>query len=475
MGDRNAGDWRFSLALASLLTLLLCRALANVVLWRTGFTAISDDDFARVVIAQGFAQAPSWDPSGTSWLPLPFWLTGSTLWLFGTSLAVAKGCAFVSSLCSSALVFLAARWLGLALAPAFYGSLAATLLPHALWLGLATVPEGYTAALCVLALASLNCFTVFHRGLGAAALCAATLCRYESWPLAVAFAVCTALDVQRGRLGRAGWGIAAAALLGAAGWLLHGIAHHGNALFFLTRVAQYKQALGGAATGGLLHHPLLLLRAEPELMLAVLCGVVWVPQRSAVLARFRRPVGHALLVVIFLMVGDVLDGVATHHAERSLLVIWLLGTLLAADAWSSVLATAPRRHLTALGTFAAGALLITLLRDRLVPNESFVNRRAEVGIGLLAHRVVAKSPGVVAVHTLDYGHQAVIAALDLPGLAHTVTDHDPRLAEPVPDLESLATLGATWLIADKTGPLGQAPGTVYAENQRFVLLNLNER
>ncbi len=75
-------------------------------------------------------------------------------------------------------------------------------------MGVATIPEGYTAALCVLALASLTCFTVFQRSLGAAALCAATLCRYESWPLAVAFAVCTVLDVHRGRLGRAGWAIA---------------------------------------------------------------------------------------------------------------------------------------------------------------------------------------------------------------------------------------------------------------------------
>jgi hypothetical protein len=33
---------------------------------------VSDDDYARVVIAQRLSLAL--DPSGTSWLPFPFWL-----------------------------------------------------------------------------------------------------------------------------------------------------------------------------------------------------------------------------------------------------------------------------------------------------------------------------------------------------------------------------------------------------------------
>lgn len=479
VGGAGRLRWPADLAVASLLTLLLCRALANVVLWRTGFAAISDDDFSRVVIAQGFAETPRWDPSGTSWLPLPFWLTGAAMMLFGTSLAVAKGCAFVLSLLSSTAVFLAARWLGLALAPAFYGSLAATLLPHSLWLGLATVPEGYTAALCLLGLASLNCFTVFHRSWGAAALCAATLCRYETWPLAVAFAVCTVFDVRRKRLDPAAIGIAAAASLGICVWLLHGALNHGSALFFLTRVAQYKQALGGAASEGvlqsLLQYPALLLRAEPELALAVLCGLLWAPNRTAIGARFRRPLSHAALILGFLMIGACVDGVATHHAERSLLTIWLLATLLGADAWAHLFALPARHHLLALAAFTVGAVAIMSLRDRWVPRESFVVRRAEVSIGLLAHRVVGRSPAIVAVDTLDFGHQAVIAALNLPGLAHPVTTHDPRRAEAAPAASRLTALGAGWLIADKAGPLSNVPGTIYAENSQFVLLNLNER
>ena len=38
-----------------------------------GFRAVSDDDFARVVLAQQWAAHPTLDPTGTSWLPVPFW------------------------------------------------------------------------------------------------------------------------------------------------------------------------------------------------------------------------------------------------------------------------------------------------------------------------------------------------------------------------------------------------------------------
>ena len=67
---------------------LICAVKAlvsGVVLW-LGFRALSDDDYARVVIAQSFAHAPSLDPSGSSWLPLPFWLYGTILGLAGRAL-----------------------------------------------------------------------------------------------------------------------------------------------------------------------------------------------------------------------------------------------------------------------------------------------------------------------------------------------------------------------------------------------------
>ena len=59
-----------------------------------GFDHVSDDDYARVTIAQSFAHAPRLDPSGTSWLPFPFWALGSVMAVFGRSLEVARAATF---------------------------------------------------------------------------------------------------------------------------------------------------------------------------------------------------------------------------------------------------------------------------------------------------------------------------------------------------------------------------------------------
>lgn len=66
--------------------LIAARGLACVVAWQSGFRALSDDDYARISIAQGFAAAPHWDATYTSWLPAPFWAYGALFRLFGPGL-----------------------------------------------------------------------------------------------------------------------------------------------------------------------------------------------------------------------------------------------------------------------------------------------------------------------------------------------------------------------------------------------------
>ena len=66
----------------------LGKAVVSSLVWASGFRALSDDDYARIVIAQRFAESPSLDPTGTSWLPLPFWLNGGAMLLFGASVEV---------------------------------------------------------------------------------------------------------------------------------------------------------------------------------------------------------------------------------------------------------------------------------------------------------------------------------------------------------------------------------------------------
>jgi 4-amino-4-deoxy-L-arabinose transferase-like glycosyltransferase len=113
------------IALARVSTSLLC-------LW-SGFRAVSDDDYSRVVIAARFAQHPTLDPSGTSWLPAPFWLYGAPMAVFGDSLLTARVVAVLAGAASAVLVWLAARVLGLSERAAWWGALGAVVLPYGAW------------------------------------------------------------------------------------------------------------------------------------------------------------------------------------------------------------------------------------------------------------------------------------------------------------------------------------------------------
>lgn len=456
--------------LALALALLLLRALANAALWRSGFVAISDDDFARDVIAQSFAHDPRWDPSGTSWLPFAFWLPGSLHLLFGNTLGVAHATAFGLSLVSTLLCLLAARTLGLGLLAAGLAAALCSTLPHSLWLGLATVPEGYAAAASLFALASLTRYSPRTRGFGALALLCASLSRYEFWPLCVAFAAFTLLDVQRARLPRIAALHAGLSLSGIMAWLLHGAASHGDALFFLKRVSDYTRALGEQAPllERLMQGPLLLFRAEPEVVsLAALGAVLCWPERRS-LTRYQRPMLCAGMLLGFVSAGAALGGAATHHPERPLLLIWLLLALFCADAWLVLLANGRRRP--ALGVLGGAAVLLLALRGSVLFRQPFVDRSAEIAIGQLARTAIAGQPGPLVVDCVDYGYLAVIAALGQPQ-ARPLRTHDPRQTSEPPVAPLLR--GARWLIADRKSPLAEAPpGPVVAQTPSFVLISL---
>jgi hypothetical protein len=145
----QVGAWAIAVA-----AVLLARLAVSAAVAAAGVRAISDDDFARVTIAQRFALAPSLDPSQTSWLPAPFWMTGSVMALFGRSLEVARATAWASGILAAALVLLAAAWLTESRVAATAGALLALAIPYVAWLGVATVPDYLTAALLVVAMAS---------------------------------------------------------------------------------------------------------------------------------------------------------------------------------------------------------------------------------------------------------------------------------------------------------------------------------
>lgn len=449
----GVGAWRIDVGVVALV-----KAAASAVVLATGFTAVSDDDFARVVIAQEWAHAPKLDPSGTSWLPFPFWVLGLVMKVFGRGLGVARATAIALGILSAVLVYVAARWITEERGAALAGALLSAVFPWSATLGVAMVPELPAAALVLFAAASTvpvregdRARSVPWRRLwGGAALVLATLSRYEAWPVAAAFAALSVFDAVRaprepGPLEGRRWGArvmlvlaAALALVGPLAWIAWNRFAHGDALHFLERVAAYRKALGGGADKGvwsaLFAYPLALARHEPELLgawlLLGLCAVLWRMRPASVAvrgARYARPAALALAQVALLSAAMVRDGAPTHHPERALLSAMLLLAIACGDLGLRIARYAPIRvRVAAALLLAAWILPAAIFFRRWMRAEDFAKRGDELAIGSAAARVV--HPGErILVEVVDYGYFAIMAALSRPEDVELDRSVDPRL------------------------------------------------
>jgi hypothetical protein len=442
----------------------------------TGFRAISDDDYARLVIAQRFAESPAVDPSGTSWLPLPFWLYGGAFAVFGDGLGVARAVALFLGALAAALVVLAARLLGLPRGAALAAGILSAIFPYSAYLGAAVVPEAVASALVVLGAASLARSDAV-RLIGALGLGAACASRYEPWAAALAFGAVTAVEavMRRDRL------LAASALVAVSfplAWVLHGVFRHDDALFFVSRVAKYRAALGpdDPFFTRLLRTPSALFVSEPELVFGTLALGAFAWRASKADPHFKVMLRASLcLLALFaaLVLGDALGGAPTHHGERALLAVWLWCAVLAAwFGWQLVAA----RKFAALGAAAAVSLAaFALIRPRF-PRDGFADRSAEVDIG---RRARSHAKGLLVVDTPDYGYFAIQASFGSPDRIRVLDDHDPRkprapdvLADPAAPYR-LGSEGARSLIVPLTRVSAAEPfATVLERNERFALLAL---
>jgi hypothetical protein len=431
-----------------------------------GFRAVSDDDYARLVIAQRFAESPSLDPSGTSWLPLPFWLYGAAFRLFGHDLAVARGVALLLGALSAIAVWWAARLFGAGRAGAIAAGILAAVSPWSAWLGAAPLPEAPTAGLLVVALVTLPLESPRLRTAGALAVAAACFCRYEAWPVAVTVAGFALADARRTH-SRQLLAVVALALAPIALWLAHGAVRHGDALFFVRRVAAYRQALGDGEPVVLrILGPLRsLFFGAPEVMLPLLLGVA----KSGIPASFRRPLAGAAALLVFLMLGEAGGGGPTHHAERALLPLWFLAAALLAklaERWS-------RARTGLLGLVVLGALLLLGVRGPYLPD--FADRKDALAIGKRARELGAPA---LLVDTPDYAHLAVTAAYGHPSRSAPLDDHDPRRPRPPDAFASRAALAerlgaapSAWLVVTRAhAPVALALGTERAANASFLLV-----
>ena len=314
---------------------VLCALKVVVSAWilRSGFTHISDDDYARTVIAQQFAHAPRLDPSGTSWLPLPFWVEGSVMGIAGRSLRVARAVAVSLGAASVAGPYAAMRAVDVPRAPALVGTAVAMILPWNAWLGVATVPEGWAGAL--VAASAIAMGSVRARPWAAAALSIASLCRYEAWPACAVLGAIGSWYALRGKDARheATWSLVA--LAGPIAWMAWNAHAHGSALHFVARVSAFRHAIGAAdipLRDKLLGYPRALAEETPEAAALGIVGAAGMMASPALRARWKWAATTSGAILAFLVWGDVQDGAPTHHPARALAALWWILTGVGVDA-----------------------------------------------------------------------------------------------------------------------------------------------
>lgn len=469
-----------------LAAIALVKVLVSALVLGLGFQGVSDDDFARVAIAEAWAAAPRLDPTGTSWLPMPFWIQGAAMLVLGRGLVVARALAIALGIGAALGVYWAARWITNDRERALAGGLVAAAFPWSARLGVATIPELPAAALTVLGAASaVSAGSTARRIAGALAFFAATLCRYEPWPAALAFAALCVLDAARAwragegtprerARGAAGLGAAAAiALAGPLAWVLWNHHAHGDALRFVERVAQYRKAVAGAADeswlAGFAAYPLAIVQHEPELIATfVVAGAALSLGRRTwslrvILAPYARPALLALAQVAGLLLALSRGGAPTHHPERATLVALLLLAIAAGDlalhAGRAVASRAGRA--AALAAWAALVALSLGVVRRWFPGESFAQRGPEIAAGSIA---AARVPAgeTVLVEARDYGYFAFVAAMGRPEDARIDRSLDPRDARVESAFAAehslkrrIAEAGARW-IAGRSSPVTHA-------------------
>ena len=456
----------------------LVKITVSLVTLVLGFRAISDDDFARVAIAEQWAITPKLDASGTSWLPLPFWITGAAMFVFGRRIEVAQAVAILLGVLSVLLVACASRWLGESSDGVLGAAVLAAVFPWSARLGVATVPELFTAALVLLSTAALA-HSTRRRIWGAAALLAASLSRYEAWPVAAAFLVVCAFTACRSRVRSQRLHEIAAGTLASCGclsWLAWNRYRHGDVLYFVSRVVGFKRALSGAPAGvsPLVAYPALLLREEPEIFVLLLGALalgrgsfgssspatVGTP-KAELARRYAVPAALVAMQVICLSVAMVGQGAPTHHPERVLLTAMLLAAACAGARVTTMVRHGRVLHLGILGV----AVVLTVISVRFRSSrEPFVDRHDEVAIGRASS--TAMPPGdKVLLEVVDYGWLAVAASLGRPEDVlpdRSVDPRDPKTASSFDSERAFAVrldqTNARWVVARTGNVVEQALG-----------------
>ncbi len=463
--------------------LVAARLFVTYFVWALGFEALSDDDYARVVLAQTFAHAPKLDPTGTSWLPFPFWLNGAWMAVFGRTLRVARALAVLLACVSGVLIYSAARMGRVPPKAACLGVLAWTFSPVGVYVGAATVPEISTAALCASALLLLRRDDARVHLLAAFLLLPATLSRYEAWPVAVFMILSIGIrsvgDIRR----RSSWrkiGTCTAAMavasLGPISWIAWNFWSHGDAFHFHERVSAYWFAWDGSADQSwesLLTYPKTVVIDAPVFVVSLVGAAYWTTQPRR-LRTWVYPVVGALFLVASLTLAQGTGGAPTHHPERTLLAVWAVGWMAAADLLVGKGARQGVGWTRWRYIWLASVLTFALIRTNSVASWYGVHRAKEQLIGAW----LRSYEGRVLLAPKDYGYFAMVAAMGQPERVQLGGSVDPRfMHQPSPfDTQEalrarIAGGGFRWVVASEQQAQGarQMGSVKYSQGSWIVV------
>lgn len=398
---------------------LLKIAIGAWVLHR-GLSHVSDDDYARTVIAEQFAHTPRIDPSGTSWLPLPFWVEGAAMMVAGRSMEVARAMAAALGAVSVAAPYLAMRAVAMKRMAAVAATAIAMAMPWNAWLGVATVPEAWAGALVAAGAIAMGAAGARAQAWAAAALVAASLSRYEAWPACAVFAAACARTKARRDVA-----LALVAMAGPALWVAWNAHAHGSALHFVARVAAFHEKTAAAHTSmgaALLAYPRALVAEAPEAAAAIVAAIALADRD--VRARWAWPLAAAVAIALLLVAGSLGGGAPTHHAARALAPLWWMGVGAGVDAMTTRFGG--RKAATAAACVAASAWVVTLVvRWDDAPGRSETERRdAQIARGL---DMRARGVASAEITPCAFEHFALIAAWGKPESAtiRPSANHDP--------------------------------------------------
>jgi hypothetical protein len=415
------------------IVLVSVKLILDVWVLGRGFTHVSDDDYSRTTISELFAQAPRLDPSGTSWLPLPFWVEGCLLALVGRSLPAARAVAIGLGAACVPLPYAAMRMVGMRRGAAVFATTVVMLLPWNAWLGVATVPDGWVGALAAAGVIGALGDRP-HRAAWSAALLAVALSRYETWSACAVVALLVLGEAFRARrLRRDVWSVLLCAL-GPILWMAWNAYAHGSAFHFLARVSAFRRAIG-ATTAPLSHkllgYPRALWVDTPEIVVLGVIALIGLRYAPELCKRWGRPALAAAAAMVFLVVGDVGDGAPTHHPARALVMIWWIFAAAGIDTvttWLARLSTVrPLSRIRSGVAICAGVIFwCAMLPARWAQSPgrtAWDDRRPQIARGL---DLRARGARYVTIVPCQFEHFALLAAWGQPERAVVL----PRSGKP---------------------------------------------